>query len=110
MSALFVAPVGMAVIECVIKDNLWHYGNTWIWMLALEIIFAAIVWAIHQKAEDRCGDHRYFFYEIWAVYLIVTDLLVLNLQSSVAAQILLWGHRWGLLFPIFPAAEAPSPA
>lgn len=41
MSAFFAALVGMSVIECVIKDHLWHYGNTWIWMMVLEIIFAA---------------------------------------------------------------------
>lgn len=89
--ALFVVPVGMVLLECLIKDELWHYGNTWIWMLVSGLVFAASVAAIHWKADHRGGDCRYFLYIIWAVYLIMTDLLAFNLQSSVLAQILLWG-------------------
>ena len=89
-SALFVVPVGMGALECLIKEDLWQSGNTWLWIIVSEILFAVTVWMIHRKAEDRYGDHRYFLYEVWAVYLIATDLLSFNLQSSVIAQILLW--------------------
>lgn len=89
-SALFVVPIGLVALECMIREDLWHYGNTWIWTLVSEILFAVTVWAIHRKAENRQGNHRYFLYEVWAVYLIATDLLAFNLQSSVIAQILLW--------------------
>lgn len=89
-SALFVVPVGMAALECLIKEDLWYYGDTWMWILAAELMFVVTVLAIHRKAENRSGDHRYFLYEVWAVYLIATDLLAFNLQSPVIAQILLW--------------------
>lgn len=89
-SALFVVPIGMVALECLVKEDLWHFGNTWIWILASEIMFAVTVWAIHHEAADRYADHRFFLYEVWAVYLIATDLLAFNLQSSVIAQILLW--------------------
>ena len=62
-SALFVVPVGMGALECLIKEDLWHYGNTWLWIIVSEILFAVTVWMIHRKAEDRYGDHRYFLYE-----------------------------------------------
>ena len=89
-SALFVVPAGMAVLECLIQEELWHYGNTWVWILVSELVFFVSVLAIHRKAEYRYADHRYFLYMVWAVYLVMTDLLAFNLQSSVIAQILLW--------------------
>ena len=82
-SALFVVPAGMAVLECLIQEELWHYGNTWVWILVSELVFFVSVLAIHRKAEYRYADHRYFLYMVWAVYLVMTDLLAFNLQSSV---------------------------
>ena len=90
ISALFVVPVGLFALDCIVKKDMWRYGNTWIWTLVSEILFAIIVFAIHRKAEDRGGDHRYFLYKVWGVYLLATDLLAFNLTSSVIAQILLW--------------------
>ena len=80
----------MGALECLIKEDLWHYGNTWLWSIVSESLFAVTGWVIHRMAEYRYGGHRYFLYKVWAVYLIATDLLSFNLQSSVIAQILLW--------------------
>lgn len=90
VSALFVVPSLMLILELCRKEELWHYGNTWIWMPVVVAMFASMIFAVHQRAADRRGDHRHFIYLIWFIYLIVTDLLAFNLQSPVIAQILLW--------------------
>ena len=89
-SALFVVPVGMAVLECLLENPMWYYGSSWIWILVSELLLTVAVFLIHQKAKNRSGDHRYFLYAVWGVYLILTDLYAFNLQSPVLAQILLW--------------------
>lgn len=91
ISALLVMPVTVVVLECLLEESLWHFGNSVFWIVVCELLFVLTIFAIHKKAADLQGDHRYFLYEVWAIYLVLSDLLVFNLKDSVAAQILLWG-------------------
>lgn len=90
-SALFVMPVVVVVLEGLLQGRLWHFGNSAFWAVFSELLFLLTIFTIHKKAKDSQGDHRYFLYEVWGIYLILSDLLAFNLTDSAASQILLWG-------------------
>lgn len=91
LCALFVVPITIILMDCLLKDELWHLGNSTIWIVVCELLCVTTIVAIHKKAVEAQGDHQRFLYCAWAIYLVTGDLLVFNLQDSVAAQILLWG-------------------
>lgn len=91
LCALLVMPITVIALECLLKGALWHWGNSAVWITVWELLCVLTVFAVHKKAAEPQGDHRHFLYLVWAAYLVLSDLLVFNLQDSVAAQILLWG-------------------
>ena len=43
VSALFVVPSVMLILELCRNEELWHYGNTWIWMLVVVAMFVSMI-------------------------------------------------------------------
>lgn len=88
--ALFGVPVVMGLTEVFLKESLWYVGNSLIWLAVCEGLFLLLIITIHKHAAQPAKDHRYFLYGMWAIYLILSDILVFNLQDAVISQILMW--------------------
>lgn len=88
--ALLVVPSVLCTAEFFSEHGLWYIGNTWIWILLLEALFVTVVLLVHKKAAEPSGYHNLFLRVMWLGYLIVSDLLAINLKNSESSQIFLW--------------------